>query len=54
MNELTVYVQPEQVPIGHVPRLLTVHIRGELTRSCGPGDIVVIDGVSFLLSLNQA
>jgi DNA replication licensing factor MCM7 len=37
----------EQVPIGHVPRTMTVHVTGELTRLCAPGDTVTIHGVSL-------
>lgn len=38
-------LKSEQVPIGHVPRAMTVHVRGELTRQCAPGDIVTISGI---------
>ena len=27
-----------QVPIGHIPRSISVHCRGELTRDCAPGE----------------
>ncbi|KAI3460757.1 hypothetical protein Pfo_017420 [Paulownia fortunei] len=30
----------EHVPKGHIPRTMTVHFRGELTRKIAPGDIV--------------
>jgi len=36
---------PEQVPTGHVPRTMTVILRGDLTRTCAPGDTVVLAGV---------
>jgi DNA replication licensing factor MCM7 len=42
--------QAEQVPIGHVPRSLNVHIKGELTRQASAGDIVVVTGVRTLSS----
>lgn len=35
----------ESVPKGHIPRSLAVHLRGELTRHVGPGDMVEISGV---------
>ena len=34
--------------MGHVPRSMNVHCRGELTRLASPGDVVMVDGV-FLL-----
>jgi DNA replication licensing factor MCM7 len=36
---------PDQVPVGHIPRSVTVHCRGERTRLCGPGDIVTVSGI---------
>jgi DNA replication licensing factor MCM7 len=33
------------VPVGHVPRSIVCHVRGEITRRVGPGDIVKLDGV---------
>ncbi|KAG6951789.1 hypothetical protein JG688_00013589 [Phytophthora aleatoria] len=36
---------PDQVPMGHIPRSLTVYLRGELTRTCEPGALVTICGV---------
>ncbi|KAF6143350.1 hypothetical protein GIB67_001294 [Kingdonia uniflora] len=35
----------EHVPKGHIPRTMTVHIRGELTRKVSPGDVVEISGI---------
>ncbi|XP_077218337.1 minichromosome maintenance (MCM2/3/5) family protein [Tasmannia lanceolata] len=35
----------EHVPKGHIPRSMTIHIRGELTRKVAPGDIVEISGI---------
>jgi DNA replication licensing factor MCM7 len=31
--------------VGHVPRCITVHISGDLTRRCNAGDILTISGV---------
>lgn len=44
-QELRFQETPDQVPMGHVPRSLTVYLRGELTRTCEPGSIVTISGV---------
>ncbi|EPS63843.1 hypothetical protein M569_10940, partial [Genlisea aurea] len=35
----------EHVPKGHIPRTMTVHFRGELTRKATPGDIVELSGI---------
>ena len=35
----------DQVPMGHIPRTMAVHINGELTRQLGPGDSVTISGI---------
>ncbi|KAK4749016.1 hypothetical protein SAY87_026465 [Trapa incisa] len=35
----------EHVPKGHIPRTMTVHFRGELTRKVAPGDIVELSGI---------
>lgn len=34
-----------QVPTGHIPRSVTIHINGSLVRSLGPGDQVSVAGV---------
>jgi DNA replication licensing factor MCM7 len=44
-QELKLQELPSQVPMGHVPRSMSVHCRGELTRLACPGDVVTIDGV---------
>lgn len=41
-----------QVPIGHIPRTLGVHVTGELTRKALPGDIVTVKAI-FLPVANQ-
>ena len=38
-------VQSDQVPVGNIPRSITVLCRGENTRQCQPGDHVSIMGV---------
>jgi len=44
-QELRVQELPDQVPVGRIPRCMTVHCRGEATRKCGPGDIITISGI---------
>jgi DNA replicative helicase MCM subunit Mcm2 (Cdc46/Mcm family) len=44
-QELKLQELPNQVPMGHVPRSMSVLCRGELTRQATPGDIVTVDGV---------
>lgn len=41
-------MQSDQVPVGNIPRSLTVICRGETTRCTLPGDHVSITGVSFM------
>lgn len=41
-----------QVPIGHIPRTLGVHVTGELTRRALPGDVITIKAI-FLPVANQ-
>ncbi|ODQ55202.1 MCM-domain-containing protein [Saitoella complicata NRRL Y-17804] len=44
-QEVKVQEMTDQVPVGHIPRQLTVSLYGPLTRSCSPGDVVEIAGV---------
>jgi len=44
-QELKLQELPSQVPMGHVPRSMSVYCRGELTRLCSPGDVVTVDGI---------
>lgn len=37
-QEARIQELPDQVPIGHIPRAMTVHCRGGLTRMCSPGE----------------
>ena len=37
--------QSDQVPIGSIPRSMSVVVTGEATRHCAPGDTVNITGV---------
>lgn len=45
LQELRVQEQSDQVPVGHVPRSVTVHASGEVTRLAIPGDHVSVTGV---------
>ncbi|KAA3674234.1 DNA replication licensing factor MCM7 [Paragonimus westermani] len=49
-QEIRIQELSDQVPVGHIPRGLTVYLRGENTRSAQPGDHVLITGV-FLPSV---
>lgn len=44
-QELKVQEQPDQVPVGHVPRSMTVICFNENVNKCAPGDKVEITGV---------
>ncbi|KRZ26555.1 DNA replication licensing factor mcm7 [Trichinella pseudospiralis] len=44
-QEVRIQEHSDQVPVGHIPRSLTVHLRGENTRLINPGDHVHITGV---------
>jgi len=44
-QEVRLQELPDQVPVGHIPRSMSLHCRGELTRVCGPGDIVTVSGI---------
>ena len=44
-QEVKIQEMADQVPVGHIPRTLTVHCHGALTRQINPGDIVDIAGI---------
>ena len=44
-QEIRVQEPSDQVPIGHVPRSLTIYAYGECTKQCSPGDSVTIHGI---------
>ncbi|KAK0404620.1 hypothetical protein QR680_017543 [Steinernema hermaphroditum] len=44
-QELKIQELSEQVPVGSIPRTMTVNVFGENTRLCAPGDQVRISGV---------
>ena len=44
-QEVKIQEEADEVPVGHVPRQLTVHLYGELTRGCSAGDVVTVSGI---------
>jgi len=44
-QEVRVQELPDQVPVGHIPRCMTVRCSGEKTRQCVPGDVISISGI---------
>jgi DNA replication licensing factor MCM7 len=52
-QEIKVQELPSQVPMGHVPRSLSVLCRGETTRLANPGDIITIDGIFLPQKIND-
>jgi DNA replication licensing factor MCM7 len=51
-QELKVQEPSHQVPVGHVPRSLTVYALGESVKQCSPGDSVTIHGI-YLPTINN-
>lgn len=44
-QEIKIQESAEQVPVGNIPRSFTVVAKGEVTRMCSPGDIILIQGI---------
>ncbi|XP_066588557.1 DNA replication licensing factor Mcm7 [Prorops nasuta] len=44
-QEIKVQEHSDQVPVGHIPRTLTIFSRGETTRHCLPGDHIIVTGI---------
>uniref|UniRef100_A0A8C9WK51 DNA replication licensing factor MCM7 n=1 Tax=Scleropages formosus TaxID=113540 RepID=A0A8C9WK51_SCLFO len=44
-QELRIQEHSDQVPVGHIPRSMTIYARGENTRVAQPGDHVAVCGV---------
>lgn len=44
-QELKIQEHNDQVPVGNIPRSMTIVSRGEVTRQAGPGDHVTVTGV---------
>ncbi|KAI9739497.1 MAG: Mcm2-7 hexameric complex component [Cirrosporium novae-zelandiae] len=44
-QEVKIQEMSDQVPVGHIPRTLTIHCNGTLTRQINPGDVVDVAGI---------
>ncbi|EAU88865.2 minichromosome maintenance protein mcm7p [Coprinopsis cinerea okayama7 len=44
-QEVKIQEMADQVPVGHIPRSMTVHVNGPLTRTMNPGDVVHLGGI---------
>lgn len=44
-QEIKIQETSDQIPVGNIPRTFNVVAKGEVTRRCTPGDIIVITGV---------
>lgn len=44
-QEVKLQEQADQVPIGSIPRTISVKLNGEVTRTCNAGDTVTISGI---------
>ncbi|XP_055313341.1 DNA replication licensing factor Mcm7 [Sitodiplosis mosellana] len=44
-QEIKIQEHSDQVPIGHIPRSVTIMCRGEVTRHAQPGDHVIVTGI---------
>ncbi|XP_056636965.1 DNA replication licensing factor Mcm7 [Diorhabda sublineata] len=51
-QEVKIQEHSDQVPVGHIPRTLTIFCRGEVTRQALPGDHVAVTGI-FLPLIKQ-
>lgn len=43
-QEVVLQETSDQIPTGHIPRVLNMQFRGSVTQSCVPGDIVTVSG----------
>ncbi|KAI0086345.1 MCM2/3/5 family-domain-containing protein [Irpex rosettiformis] len=44
-QEVKIQEMADQVPVGHIPRSMTIHVNGSLTRQMNPGDVVHLGGI---------
>ena len=44
-QEVKIQEMADQVPVGHIPRQLTIHCHGALARQVNPGDVVDVAGI---------
>lgn len=48
-QEIKIQELPDQVPIGNIPRTMTVHCLDSETRKCSPGDIITVYGILMVM-----
>eukprot|EP00397_Hematodinium_sp_SG-2012_P007465 GEMP01007511.1.p1 GENE.GEMP01007511.1~~GEMP01007511.1.p1 ORF type:complete len:652 (+),score=166.07 GEMP01007511.1:75-2030(+) len=51
-QEIKIQEPHNQVPVGTVPRLMTVHLTGDICRSVLPGDAITVTGVYNIMKLS--
>jgi len=44
-QEVKIQEMSDQVPVGHIPRMLTIHCHGALCRQINPGDVIDLAGI---------
>ncbi|RUP50978.1 MCM2/3/5 family-domain-containing protein [Jimgerdemannia flammicorona] len=44
-QEVKLQEMTDQVPVGHIPRTMSIHLYGPLTRSLNPGDLCHLSGI---------
>ncbi|GAA6037095.1 hypothetical protein JCM8097_008728 [Rhodosporidiobolus ruineniae] len=44
-QECRIQEMADQVPVGHIPRTMVIHLYGNQTRSVSPGDVVHVGGI---------
>lgn len=44
-QEVKIQEMADQVPVGHIPRTMTIHVYGPQTRAMNPGDVVHVGGI---------
>ncbi|XP_043463646.1 DNA replication licensing factor Mcm7 [Leptopilina heterotoma] len=49
-QEIKMQEHSDQVPVGHIPRSVTIYCRGETTRCCQPGDHALVTGIFLPLT----
>lgn len=47
-QELKIQELSKHVPTGHVPRSMTIHASGDVTRSAAPGDQIIVSGAFYV------
>ncbi|EGG09955.1 uncharacterized protein MELLADRAFT_95211 [Melampsora larici-populina 98AG31] len=44
-QEVKIQEMADQVPVGHIPRSMTLHVTGTLVRTATPGDVISVSGI---------